>query len=65
VQELEMLQSVEGAIRQNQSPANLRAQLQKVKDSQQRFLLAAQVGGPMPSGGGTGIKILSIEQVGQ
>jgi hypothetical protein len=68
-QELELLKSVEGAMQQDQSPANLRAQLQKIRDSQARFLAAAgmgeavsmgRTGAPTPAGGG--FKILSVEE---
>lgn len=40
--ELDLLSSVQGSIRQNQSPENLRKNLQIVRESQQRFLDAAQ-----------------------
>jgi len=47
-EELRLLQSVEGSLRQDQSPANLKAQLQKVRESMERFK-AAQA----KHGGGT------------
>ena len=42
--ELDLLSAVEGSIRQNQSPENLRRNLQKIHESQQRFLRAAESG---------------------
>jgi ethanolamine utilization microcompartment shell protein EutS len=56
--ESELLQSVVASIRQNQSPANLRKNLQAIKDSATRFLRAAEQSGglepmrPMTSRGG-------------
>lgn len=62
--ELALLSSVEGSIRQDQSPANLKAQLQKIRDSMTRVQMAAGVGAPAPSHGGSGgLKILSIQEV--
>jgi hypothetical protein len=58
VQELEMLKNVEGSIRQNQSPSNLRKNLQEIAASAQRYLDAAEQSGgidpmqPMTSRGG-------------
>ena len=50
--ELDLLASVEGSIRQNQSPENLREQLGKIRASMERFKAAqAQMG---RSGGGGG-----------
>lgn len=45
--ELDLLSAVEGSIRQNQSPANLKMQLQKVRDSMARVQAAA--GGAAPA----------------
>lgn len=46
--ELDLLSSVEGSIRQNQSPANLKAQLQKVRESMVRIQQAAGGGAAAP-----------------
>ena len=61
-QELQLLQSVEGSLRQDQSPANLKAQLEKVRASMERFKTAQSLGGsldmrgtPNPSGNGGGV----------
>ena len=65
--ELDLLSAVEGSIRQNQSPGNLRAQLQKVRASMARVQQAAQFagGGPVrvnPEAARTGeFRILSEE----
>lgn len=53
--ELDLLSSVEGSIRQNQSPANLIAQLKKVRESMVRIQEAAGGG----AGGGVGIKSIT------
>lgn len=45
VKELELLTAVEGSIRQDQSPPNLRKNLKLVRDSQQRFLDEARKNG--------------------
>lgn len=50
--ELDLLSSVEGAIRQNQSPQNLREQLEKVRASMQRVQAASLGVTNMGSGGG-------------
>lgn len=51
--ELDLLSAVEGSIRQNQSPENLKIQLGKIRESMTRFELAAQGNAqPMPSHGG-------------
>jgi len=49
--ELDLLSSVEGSIRQNQSPDNLKMQLQKVRESMDRVRQAATASGQaMPAG---------------
>lgn len=57
-QELQLLQSVEGSLRQDQSPANLKAQLAKVRASMERFKQAQQrmsaAGGGRATGAGPG-----------
>ena len=55
-EELRLLQSVEGSLRQDQSPANLRAQLEKVRASMERFKAAQAMGNdaaPRRTGGGS------------
>lgn len=47
--ELDLLSAVEGSIRQNQSPENLKLQLGKIRESMARWLAAAEGGG---AGGG-------------
>ena len=64
--ELGLLTSALGALDPGQSPANIKAQLQKIKASIERWNTAQSGGGqPPPPGGGAGggIKILSIEEV--
>lgn len=47
--ELDLLSSVEGSLRQDQSPANLKAQLEKVRASMERWLVVARAqGGDKP-----------------
>ncbi|HYE17076.1 MAG TPA: hypothetical protein VEA69_01410 [Tepidisphaeraceae bacterium] len=56
-EELRLLQSVEGSLRQDQSPANLKAQLQKVRASMERFKAAQALGNearPGRTGGAAG-----------
>lgn len=49
-QELNLLKGIEGSIRQDQSPANLRAQLTKVRESMERFKAAQAMGGDLNMG---------------
>lgn len=48
--ELDLLSAVEGSIRQNQSPANLRKNLLLVKGSMERFRNAAELASPSRTG---------------
>jgi hypothetical protein len=60
--EMDLLASVEGSIRQNQSPENLKAQLGKIRESMERVKLAGQgMSTPARTGGGGGAQF----QVGQ
>lgn len=63
VQELELLKSVEGALQQDQSPANLKAQLNKVRASMERFRVAGSMGGELNMGRSNGAGIKSITQI--
>jgi hypothetical protein len=53
-QELRLLQSVEGSIRQDRRPANLKAQLELIKASMQRFATAQGASAAPPPGPGAG-----------
>lgn len=68
--EMEIMKNAEAAIRSDQSPANLRRQLNIIRESEQRFLDAAEGGSsgsdsPAPPSGGAAPRRLRFDKTGK